>query len=106
MKEKERKALALIEQQRIVKDQIKKLYAPKDIGMLIAHFSSMRYGLFEEFIENLLNESLLSRLEKYGENSSFWKNETFTYQNSNAKSERPSAAWLHAKVKRYEYEAS
>jgi hypothetical protein len=69
-----------------------------------------REGLVEEIFEDLLGEfnNLSLKLERYGENSIFWKgSEKFEYtKDSDAKSKRPSAAWLRSKVKCYESQAT
>lgn len=81
-------------------------YSEKDIDILIRYHRTLREGLFEEIMEDCLGErTLTTRLERYGQNSKFWKkSESFKYENSSTKSKRPSEAWLHTKVKCYESE--
>lgn len=110
MKEKERKIeeknrlLNLIKITNEIKTSLE--YPRKDIELLVLYHSRLREGFFEEMVENLLGENLLTKLERYGENSTYWKNsKPFVYeQNAEAKSKRPSLAWLRSKVKRYESE--
>lgn len=106
MKEKERKLLLLNKDKEKIEELRSKLVPPKkDISMLKAFHALQRMPLVEEFIEDLLGEyhSLLIRLERYGETSKIREKSIFTYsKNSSTESKRPSTAWLHSKVKRYE----
>lgn len=106
MKEKDRKRLLAESKVLMLKD-----YPKKDISFLKAVHMVQREGLVEEIFEHLLGEynNLLKKLERYGENTKFWeKSKSFIYspKDSNAKSKRPSAAWLRSKVKFYESQTS
>lgn len=110
MKEKERKVIEREKQLNLIKtvEEIKHnlTHPKKDISMLAAFHKMTRKGLTEEVFEDLLGErNLLIRLERYGENSTFWKRtEKFKYEASSTESKRPSQAGLRSKVKCYEYE--
>lgn len=114
MKEKDRKVLEkkkLIEFTKAVheiKNSIE--YPKKDIGMLAQYHSKVREGFFSEIVESLLGEynNILIKLERYGENSNYWsRNEVRKeYKSTDSESKGPSIAWLRAKVKRYEFEAT
>ena len=109
MKEKIRKEIEkkrlieLIKATNAIKRQLE--YPKKDISMIIQFHRSLRNPFFEEIVESLLGEydNILLKLERYGENSNFWsRNESYAYKASDAKSKRPSVAWLRSKVKFYE----
>lgn len=81
--------------------------AKKSIEFLVAFHKSQRPGLVSEVFDDILGEygNLPVKLERYGENSNFWKAEK-EFKYSNAKGKRPSAAWLRTKVKCYESQAT
>lgn len=108
MKEKDRKRLEKEKFLEFTKATAELMQPPKkDISTLIRYHANLRQAFFEEIIESLLGEeSLLTKLERYGENSNFWKECKTVYESSNAKSKGPSAAWLRAKVKFYESQAT
>ena len=112
MKEKERKLIERERQLDLIKTakqiQYDLTHPKKSIEFLVAYHSTLRNAFFEEIVENLLGEynNIHIKLERYGENSNYWsRNENVKeYEAFNAKSKRPSAAWLRAKVKCYESE--
>lgn len=111
MKEKDRKRLEIEKFLELTKATAEIMQPPKkDIDTLIRYHASVRQGLVEEVFENMLGEynNITLKLERYGEGSKFWqRSEGFTYtKDSNAKSERPSPAWLRSKVKCYESQAT
>lgn len=86
----------------------KKDYSRKAIDFIVNYLKTCREAFVEELFEDILGEynNLQLKLERYGENSTFWKrNEKFKYEASSTESKRPSEAWLRSKVKCYEYEA-
>lgn len=110
MKEKDRKNLEKEKFLELTKATAKIMQpAKKDIETLSRFHKTLREGLVEEIFEDILGErNLLTRLERYGENSKFRaadKEFKYSSKDSNAESKRPSAAWVRSKVQRYEHEA-
>jgi hypothetical protein len=67
------KKVRLNEKVNLLKSSLRPDYPKKDIGTLIRYHKTLREGLFSEIVEDVLGErKLLTRLERYGEDSKFW----------------------------------
>jgi hypothetical protein len=63
-----------VEYLKLLQNSRRPTYPKKDIDIIIRYHRTLREGLVEEIFEDLLNERhLLTRLERYGQDSKFWE---------------------------------